>query len=537
MFSNSSQVTGKFSNAKLSLDPKMEVSVGDGGYGIVTNKEDLTLSGIAMKEAWISNYPWVVTNDPNTVIGTLPVSCGYTQIQANTNLNTPAAFVGNLFKYWRGTVRYRIKVLANKFARGRIAIIYESRSDSTMPLTQTDVNEGIFRPYAHILDISDSHEIVIDIPWTQSWNFHQTKPSLMTGNNLDIAAPWSHDSLEICGNGYLKFVVVNSLAGVEAGASVYLQVSTCVCDAEFYAPKNPVVWRSTVSSSEQFTYFDYEDETVLESISAPLGLTRLETIPEEGDIVPMSEETFEAVASTAIDGDIGSSSCDNTNISSPLGARVYGGERINSVLALCKRFSTVSCSDTTRLSSGGRGTMLLGVDLPSTLFSAGPLTGPTYFTYMAYFAPAYLGFRGGIRYQMAIASERKDLDCIVLRDHPFNLPVILPSNLSNTTYTGTDWIDTYHTRNNMAGFYRQTLGNALGGVEFEVPFYWNRKFLYGRSLNTTAHAEMQNTHVFAYTGVKDNETIVASTVISAAAADDFSLGWFLSTPVMYFTPL
>jgi hypothetical protein len=134
MFSNSSQVTGKFSNAKLSLDPKMEVSVGDGGYGIVTNKEDLTLSGIAMKEAWISNYPWVVTNDPNTVIGTLPVSCGYTQIQANTNLNTPAAFVGNLFKYWRGTVRYRIKVLANKFARGRIAIIYESRSDSTMPL-------------------------------------------------------------------------------------------------------------------------------------------------------------------------------------------------------------------------------------------------------------------------------------------------------------------------------------------------------------------------------------------------------------------
>lgn len=515
MFSNSAQVTGKFSNGKLSLDPKQELTVGDGGYGVISDTSDYTISGIAEKECWIGNCLWPIGGAVNDVLTAFPVAVGYVQSEAGISGYSPAAFATNPFQYWRGTSRFHIKVIANKFARGRLAICYEPTNDSGILFdTVPNVNDGLYKPYVHVIDISDTHDITIDIPWTQARNFQTATPAVIGTTNYKTAMDYfmfNNTNNDTC-NGYITIKILNAIAGIApANAGITLQVSHCLCDLEVYKPVRPIQ-QLQLSENSDFNFWT--------------GVTaQAETLA----LVPIAQsETFSADANRAeADADTSQIACESTSSSLGQGISVYGGERINSVIALTKRFAPYFTYKADYDDVNVDKIVSVEFGLPGMIMTKPNSTAASYLTYAGYFGPAYLGSRGGVRYQYNIYNNGKQVETIAMRGPAVNQPTPNGTHI----HSGLSWQTSNQFGDGFNGLLRQTV-NTMGGVEVESPFYYNKKFLVAKGENFVESGDLGGIFIKSYCA---DSTQVGTfvTTVTQAAADDFSFGWFLATPIFY----
>jgi hypothetical protein len=80
---------------------------------------------------------------------------------------TPVAFVSNYFKYWRGSMVFRFKVVRTEFHSGRLSVAFfpteVSASNPSVPLF-TDAHYV----NRHIIDIRESTEFTITVPYINS---------------------------------------------------------------------------------------------------------------------------------------------------------------------------------------------------------------------------------------------------------------------------------------------------------------------------------------------------------------------------------
>lgn len=166
---------------KLTLDPKQELSLDPTLHGL-TPQDELAIPYLKGKESYIGSGTWSTSNVVDDLLFCLRVTPALYQRAnvLNSTLatvgqrvyHTPISYMSQLFYNWRGSLVFRIKIVATKFHKGRLKISYDPRSDITS--TNPDVNTV----YTHIVDIGEEDDIEIEIP------YHQDTPWLLVDKTL-----------------------------------------------------------------------------------------------------------------------------------------------------------------------------------------------------------------------------------------------------------------------------------------------------------------------------------------------------------------
>nr|QKK82982.1 hypothetical protein 2 [Lactuca sativa picorna-like virus] len=237
----------------LALDPKNETTIDPSIVGCSGGKDELNIANICARPAIIDTFVWQAADVEGTVLANLPVVPCYARTSwivntADPSTNcaritmTPATYVAQLFKYWRGTFRLHIKAVCSQFHRGRLCISYDP-----VPGTNAEVTGARI---CKILDLASADEMTFDIPMMSHFAYLQVPDVLQKVNTAALAGKtyWINRSTGGDGilpnsdiwhwsNGAVLITVLNDLQVAEASSDVTLVASVSFQDMEFFCPR------------------------------------------------------------------------------------------------------------------------------------------------------------------------------------------------------------------------------------------------------------------------------------------------------------
>jgi hypothetical protein len=335
-----SYTSGRAAVSKLTADPKQEVAV-SAAAATVGDDSDMLLSSITSRFGLIDTFEWTTTGLTYS-IAVKPDITSFKNTLGNTQL-LPISYVANLFKYWSGSIVFRIEIVASAMHRGAIAV-------SWIPYTDPPGGSHLNYPnkfLTKIIDITQTKLVDFEVP------FAGDLPNLP----IDVA------------NGVLRFYELNALksSGSTSSVGINLYVKAGP-DFQLFRPL-PSSLARTVSfipvSAVQGPVIETEPHSQSGSGSFPVA-----------DVMPGRE-------------------------------KIYFGETVTSLKQLCNRDcmayygKVLAPTGTTgdfnwaffRMPPFPLG--LIEENFPETSYVK------TAFNYPAWFSPAFLAMRGGFRYKVA----------------------------------------------------------------------------------------------------------------------------------------
>jgi len=212
---------------KLCLDPNNEITVDNRVTG-ASGDDPLLIKNLASIPAVIGVVSWDSSIAANTIIQYGEVSPVITQSQAGTGQTlkyyTPSSWVGNMFRFWRGGMRYHFRVVRSIYSKGRLIVSW----DPNICPTSLGIEAAVF---SKVFDLSSSEqEFIVDIP------YKAISPWLKCVDTACLSSSYiSHykDSK----NGCFVLGVLNPLTGPTATQEVSIIISAeAMEDMEFAAP-------------------------------------------------------------------------------------------------------------------------------------------------------------------------------------------------------------------------------------------------------------------------------------------------------------
>lgn len=236
---------------KLTLDPKNELTIDNRVVGL-GGEDELALNYLIGRESYLCSFPLNTTDavddvkfyslvTPNLWNADLTASAVFIN-------SIPGHYISNLFKYWRGDVIFRFRVVATPFHKGRIRVSYDPATDitGTVPDYSTVFNE--------VVDIGSESEFELRVPYMQASPWALCEPGVSTKNfgfnGTTIAHVANQD------NGQLVVRVVTPLSAPVATNEISVQVFVRMADnLRFGSPvEPPVATVFTVQSRDVITY-------------------------------------------------------------------------------------------------------------------------------------------------------------------------------------------------------------------------------------------------------------------------------------------
>ena len=247
---------------KLALDPKTELSIDPQPFGL-PSEDELALSYLKKKESFFGSTSWStsdaattqlfncrvspVLRDAVALVSTTPATVGY------RHYDTPLSYIANMFQNWRGSIKVRIKVVCSKYHKGRLKISWDPVSDIT------SVDPGLNECYTHILDIGETDEVVIEIPYHQAlaWLGIHQNPTTDNWTPGNVNAP-SQD----VHNGVMTVRVYNTLEAPSATSVNLMFYVSAGDDFEFANPKGNISAGSVGAVCPTPSFFALQSEEV-----------------------------------------------------------------------------------------------------------------------------------------------------------------------------------------------------------------------------------------------------------------------------------
>lgn len=134
-----------------------------------TQYDEMDFSYLVRKYAWFQTTAWTTGSISGTVLTTIPVKNTYSVSLGGATHYQPVSFVSSFFSLWRGSIKFKIKVVRTEFHSGRIQIAFFPGTDGAV-LTGNSV-------YVHrmIVDIRETPEMEFIVPYISqttysSWN-------------------------------------------------------------------------------------------------------------------------------------------------------------------------------------------------------------------------------------------------------------------------------------------------------------------------------------------------------------------------------
>ncbi len=249
---------------KLVLDPKTELSIDPKLFGL-SGEDELSLSYLKKKESLFAITNWSTIDAVNTklinmrVTPSLNVNWNIDNPSATTvgwrTYHTPLSYISQLFKHWRGTLRFRFKVVCTKYHKGRIKFAFDPVGDISTLVSETN------EVYTHILDLGEADEITIDVPYHQALSWLTVNQS----QNDDWVPGGSLTPNPGAANGMLSISVFNVLEAPTAPSS--LSVLCYVSGGDDFEFANPQGWISNGGTSYVPSFFRLQSEETSTSIT------------------------------------------------------------------------------------------------------------------------------------------------------------------------------------------------------------------------------------------------------------------------------
>lgn len=139
-----------------------------------TDVDEMSIASLVQRPCYVGDLPWTVNFAEGTELGfwcleprwlssLTSVSDGTSNYQVINP--TPAAYLTNLFYYWRGSVNFTFKVVKTEFHSGRIMFCFApGKMLNQTAITYTN-SEFLYR---EVLDLRTSNEISFSIPFVST---------------------------------------------------------------------------------------------------------------------------------------------------------------------------------------------------------------------------------------------------------------------------------------------------------------------------------------------------------------------------------
>jgi len=158
--SNHSQVDGDSEARSLAFISKPGVSLNHGLSG--SSIDEMDFSYIARKYAYFNQFNWTLLS--TGVIFTQKVHPGV-NVPASTGISfPPVCYLASFFSYWRGSLKYRFKIVKTEFHSGRIQICFYPTDESVFTSSSYYVNR-------QIIDIREHNEIEVIVPYISRYPY------------------------------------------------------------------------------------------------------------------------------------------------------------------------------------------------------------------------------------------------------------------------------------------------------------------------------------------------------------------------------
>lgn len=250
-----------FPTEKLTLDPKNELSIDPGIVGL-PRIDELNIKHILGKESLIDIFNVPLATEPNDagnldLVWTARVNPDNYTMQAMTLVPnawecspTPASHLAKMFTHWRGDIIYRFVVIASKFHKGRLRVMWD-------PMGQVgnnfcDVRDSSTVVKNAVIDISETTEFEFRVPYTQQWRFLQfredDRTTYVNGPFMPSSGPTVDRTFRKQGgydNGMIGVRIFNKFTAPDNSADVQVQVFVrCAENTELAGPRE-VAWNNT----------------------------------------------------------------------------------------------------------------------------------------------------------------------------------------------------------------------------------------------------------------------------------------------------
>lgn len=503
-FHNMANTLSKDMSTKLTFDPKQETTIDTSIAGLASG-DHMTIAHIAGRETYIDRFIWSQGSATGTQLFWAGVSPMYSALSNvfGTGLNrknltlSSMAFASLPFKYWSGTIIYRVVVVASKYHKGRMRISYEPNGAALAGSYNT--------AFSHVVDLSDGLDYEFSVSWAQDVAYKDC----CDPTDVQYGGSYIYDSTSW--NGTLYFSVVNELTAPLNTANVEVLVfARAGPDFEVFNPKS-----GEDGFSIQNLYLAESEDILADTIS----------LVGEPNIKQMTNK-----------------------------ALVYHGDPIHSFRALIKRFQVE------QILYGYQYSNPKGISSYSWLRHVFPTftyqksenyvtngTADDFDPYntslIAYLSQGYMGWRGGLRYKFNpnvacgnIGSvnvdrvTRKPTGWFYTTNPASDVPFTNVANYGNTDIVRNDFCGTVATN--------YSINSA---IEVEFPYYNKYRFciLTGWYIPTGSSIDGSDTMYYRYRSTYSANQVDTGSFPSpepacvqtyVAAAEDFNLIWYLGSP-------
>jgi hypothetical protein len=134
-----------------------------------TNADELAIDYIKSIPAWISTFNWTTNDAAGTLLAAVNIDPNYSTTTNDSGgvlySYPPVCWISNMFRYWRGSLTYKLKFVSTMFHSGRIMIVHH-------PFYAVGNNHGVVPSlatsaycYREIVDLRERKEVVFTIPY------------------------------------------------------------------------------------------------------------------------------------------------------------------------------------------------------------------------------------------------------------------------------------------------------------------------------------------------------------------------------------
>lgn len=560
--SDLTNVSGEDSVVKLSLDPKAEISVDPQIVGL-PNVDEMSFGHIGSHESFLVSIPWTEAEAAGTNLCNIVVHPSVSPWSGSgsttTFFPTAVSWMSQPFEYWRGSLEYRIMIVASQMHRGRLLITYNPSDRAAQSTTSPD----LATQYSQIVNLAEHRDVTYVVRWGSADPYRQIFLPTTTTNLISSGAAVPTNGTKLNSNGVLSFYVLNELASPTNTSSIRINVFVKAGDDYMVGGPN--------NSIEEFCYFTPTMDAAYGGAAAGFADTLI-TVPDpevlEGQSLSSTgidyKGSMESMSNQPMRVVINGSAGDPPDVDEL--AKVFFGEWIVSLRSLLKRYTLLrSFGD----NFGTTTSNLTQLEYSHANFPPGPglnyydsttintnIAGPTAFnfmhnTYMHYFRQAFAAYRGSVRYKYLGNVNAAVNPIITATRDTRELPTadrfayVLTGNFLGGSFSSRSRTFMLEDREHIHSAAGMGLKSVFfnNGVDIELPWYAPVRFLWTfmpyqtsptsfRYLTETTLA--RNHHKVCIRAPSGAFGTAFSFSQFVAAGEDFSLHYFLGAPVYGF---
>jgi hypothetical protein len=207
VFTDSANTIGNINIHKLTLDPKQNTTIDRKLNFLDDTTDEMTISSISSRYSYILQFPWDATDLPDAQLASIAVCPVYAQIDTQVGIEdaltmASCTFASFPFKFWGGSMVYKISMIASQYHRGRIRVSYIPSNSANY------VVDSYNTAYSVVLDLDSNRDVEICVSMVSDMPYLAI-PSVVnittSTGTFNILPPYDTT------NGKLIFSVVNEL--------------------------------------------------------------------------------------------------------------------------------------------------------------------------------------------------------------------------------------------------------------------------------------------------------------------------------------